>query len=109
MSNLVVNRDCSCVNMDQNVLPRILEQITNCKDAIAQEYLMEIIVQVLSSCRGVNWPFMWICVSPLEKLGLHLAHKGSGCVVIWCGGRGDGDVRLGVLRSVVLRAGGGAI
>ena len=48
MSNLVVNRDCSCVNMDQNVLPRILEQITNCKDAIAQEYLMEIIVQVLS-------------------------------------------------------------
>lgn len=32
-----------------NVLPRILEQITNCKDAIAQEYLMEIIVQVFPS------------------------------------------------------------
>ena len=38
----------------QNVLPRILEQITNCKDAIAQEYLMEIIGQVLTPGRRVH-------------------------------------------------------
>eukprot|EP00457_Paulinella_chromatophora_P001420 gb/GEZN01001422.1/.p1 GENE.gb/GEZN01001422.1/~~gb/GEZN01001422.1/.p1 ORF type:complete len:813 (-),score=157.46 gb/GEZN01001422.1/:626-2872(-) len=30
------------------VLPRILEQIINCKDQIAQEYLMEIVIQVFS-------------------------------------------------------------
>jgi len=28
------------------VLPRVLEQITNCKDAIAQEYLMDCVIQV---------------------------------------------------------------
>eukprot|EP01047_Picozoa_sp_COSAG01_P035915 COSAG01_NODE_2781_length_7087_cov_36.916428_2_plen_462_part_00 len=28
------------------VLPRVLEQVVNCKDPIAQEYLMEIIIQV---------------------------------------------------------------
>lgn len=28
------------------VLPRVLEQIVNCKDVIAQEYLMEIVIQV---------------------------------------------------------------
>jgi vacuolar protein sorting-associated protein 35 len=28
------------------VLPRILEQIVNCKDTIAQEYLMEVVIQV---------------------------------------------------------------
>ena len=30
----------------RKVLPRILEQVVNCKDAIAQEYLMGIIIQV---------------------------------------------------------------
>lgn len=28
------------------VLPRLLEQIVNCKDAIAQEYLMDVVIQV---------------------------------------------------------------
>ena len=28
------------------VLPRILEQIINCKDVLAQEYLMDIVIQV---------------------------------------------------------------
>lgn len=28
------------------VLPRVLEQIVNCKDALAQEYLMDIVIQV---------------------------------------------------------------
>lgn len=30
------------------VLPRILEQVVNCKDTIAQEYLMEVVIQVFS-------------------------------------------------------------
>jgi hypothetical protein len=29
-----------------NILPRILEQVTNCKDTIAQSYLMDCIIQV---------------------------------------------------------------
>lgn len=30
----------------QTILPAILEQVINCKDVIAQEYLMEVIIQV---------------------------------------------------------------
>ena len=30
----------------ETVLPRVLEQIVNCKDSIAQEYLMDCIIQV---------------------------------------------------------------
>ena len=30
----------------ENILPRILEQVANCKDTIAQSYLMECIIQV---------------------------------------------------------------
>lgn len=30
----------------QIVLPGILEQVVNCRDALAQEYLMECIIQV---------------------------------------------------------------
>ena len=30
----------------QNVLPGVLEQVVSCRDAIAQEYLMECIIQV---------------------------------------------------------------
>ena len=29
-----------------NILPAILEQVVNCKDVIAQEYLMEVVIQV---------------------------------------------------------------
>lgn len=32
----------------QLVLPGILEQVVSCRDAIAQEYLMECIIQVRS-------------------------------------------------------------
>jgi vacuolar protein sorting-associated protein 35 len=28
------------------ILPGILEQVVNCKDVIAQEYLMEVVIQV---------------------------------------------------------------
>ena len=30
----------------QDVLPTVLEQVIKCRDAIAQEYLMECIIQV---------------------------------------------------------------
>jgi vacuolar protein sorting-associated protein 35 len=30
----------------QSVLPAVLEQVVNCKDPIAQEYLMECVIQV---------------------------------------------------------------
>ena len=30
----------------QTILPSILEQVVNCKDMIAQEYLMEVVIQV---------------------------------------------------------------
>ena len=28
------------------ILPSILEQVVNCKDVVAQEYLMEVVIQV---------------------------------------------------------------
>lgn len=31
----------------KTILPSILEQVVNCKDVIAQEYLMEVVIQVL--------------------------------------------------------------
>lgn len=35
------------------ILPSILEQVVNCKDVVAQEYLMEVVIQV-SSRDGLN-------------------------------------------------------
>jgi vacuolar protein sorting-associated protein 35 len=32
----------------QTILPSILEQVVNCKDVIAQEYLMEVVIQVFT-------------------------------------------------------------
>lgn len=32
------------------ILPSILEQVVNCKDVIAQEYLMEVVIQVRPAC-----------------------------------------------------------
>ncbi|GJJ13833.1 hypothetical protein Clacol_008090 [Clathrus columnatus] len=32
----------------KNILPSILEQVVNCKDVIAQEYLMEVVIQVFT-------------------------------------------------------------
>lgn len=48
-TNLVRLSQMSGVTLDiykETVLPRVLEQIVNCKDAIAQEYLMDCIIQV---------------------------------------------------------------
>ena len=41
----------------QCVLPGVLEQVVNCKDPIAQEYLMECVIQVramLCVCKSVR-------------------------------------------------------
>ena len=48
-TNLVRLSQLECINVDlysSIVLPRILEQVVNCNDEIAQEYLMECIIQV---------------------------------------------------------------
>ena len=37
--------DCICCCV-QDVLPTVLEQVIKCRDPIAQEYLMECIIQV---------------------------------------------------------------
>ncbi|RUS77064.1 hypothetical protein EGW08_015176 [Elysia chlorotica] len=48
-TNLVRLSQLECIDIDkfkQSVLPGVLEQVVNCKDAIAQEYLMECVIQV---------------------------------------------------------------
>ena len=43
------------------VLPGILEQVVSCRDAIAQEYLMECIIQVTDSCICNLGRLYWSC------------------------------------------------
>lgn len=48
-TNLVRLSQLDGVDLDlyqRIILPSILEQVVNCKDVIAQEYLMEVIIQV---------------------------------------------------------------
>jgi len=48
-TNLVRLSQLDGVDMDmyqKTILPSILEQVVNCKDVIAQEYLMEVVIQV---------------------------------------------------------------
>lgn len=48
-TNLVRLSSLDGVDLDmyqRNILPSILEQVVNCKDVIAQEYLMEVVIQV---------------------------------------------------------------
>ncbi|XP_046375462.1 vacuolar protein sorting-associated protein 35-like isoform X3 [Haliotis cracherodii] len=48
-TNLVRLSQLECIHVDKykkHVLPGVLEQIVNCRDPIAQEYLMECIIQV---------------------------------------------------------------
>ncbi|CAF1436904.1 unnamed protein product [Adineta steineri] len=48
-TNLVRLSELECVNVERYktiVLPKIMEQVVSCRDAIAQEYLMECIIQV---------------------------------------------------------------
>lgn len=51
-TNLVRLSQLDGVDLDmyqQTILPSILEQVVNCKDVIAQEYLMEVVIQVRCS------------------------------------------------------------
>jgi vacuolar protein sorting-associated protein 35 len=48
-TNLVRLSQLDGLNMDMytnSIMPAILEQVVNCKDVIAQEYLMEVVIQV---------------------------------------------------------------
>ena len=48
-TNLVRLSQLDGVDLDlyqKIILPGILEQVVNCKDVIAQEYLMEVVIQV---------------------------------------------------------------
>ncbi|KAG8980094.1 Vacuolar protein sorting-associated protein 35, partial [Tulasnella sp. 427] len=50
-TNLVRLSQLDGVDLDmysRNILPSILEQVVNCKDVIAQEYLMEVVIQVFT-------------------------------------------------------------
>ena len=47
----------------RTILPRVLEQVINCKDVIAQEYLMEVIIQVFPDDFHIHTlgPFLSAC------------------------------------------------
>src|ERR1700734_2851945 len=48
-TNLVRLSQLDGVDLDmyqKTILPSVLEQVVNCKDVIAQEYLMEVVIQV---------------------------------------------------------------
>lgn len=48
-TNLVRLSQLEGVDLDlyrRTILPSVLEQVVNCKDVIAQEYLMEVVIQV---------------------------------------------------------------
>jgi vacuolar protein sorting-associated protein 35 len=48
-TNLVRLSQLDGVDLDMYqriILPSVLEQVVNCKDVIAQEYLMEVVIQV---------------------------------------------------------------
>lgn len=52
-TNLVRLSQLDGVDLDmytKNILPSILEQVVNCKDVIAQEYLMEVVIQASLLC-----------------------------------------------------------
>lgn len=48
-TNLVRLSQLEGVDLDmyqEHILPNILQQVVSCKDVIAQEYLMEVVIQV---------------------------------------------------------------
>jgi len=48
-----------------NILPSILEQVVNCKDVIAQDYLMEVVIQVFTDDFHLHTlgPFLSACAN----------------------------------------------
>jgi vacuolar protein sorting-associated protein 35 len=66
-TNLVRLSQLDGVDLDmyqRTILPSVLEQVVNCKDVIAQEYLMEVVIQV---CCDVYFTVSWYSYLP----GLH--------------------------------------
>jgi vacuolar protein sorting-associated protein 35 len=66
-TNLVRLSQLDGVDLDmyqRTILPSVLEQVVNCKDVIAQEYLMEVVIQV---CCDVYFTVSWCSYLP----GLH--------------------------------------
>ena len=58
-TNLVRLSQLDGVDLDlyrRIILPSILEQVVSCKDAIAQEYLMEVVIQVCHSTNFIGRP-----------------------------------------------------
>lgn len=67
-TNLVRLSQLEGVDLDmyqRTILPSILEQVVNCKDVIAQEYLMEVVIQVR------KYLFLCIVSPPIAFPGFH--------------------------------------
>jgi vacuolar protein sorting-associated protein 35 len=67
-TNLVRLSQLEGVDLDmytQTILPSILEQVVNCKDVIAQEYLMEVVIQVFTDDFHLHTlgPFLSACAN----------------------------------------------
>lgn len=67
-TNLVRLSQLDGVDLDMyrsNILPSILEQVVNCKDVIAQEYLMEVVIQVFTDDFHLHTlgPFLSTCAN----------------------------------------------
>jgi vacuolar protein sorting-associated protein 35 len=67
-TNLVRLSQLEGVDLDmyrRNILPSILEQVVNCKDVIAQEYLMEVVIQVFTDDFHLHTlgPFLSTCAN----------------------------------------------
>ena len=67
-TNLVRLSQLEGVDLDmycQTILPSILEQVVNCKDVIAQEYLMEVVIQVFTDDFHLHTlgPFLGACAN----------------------------------------------
>ncbi|KAK0555896.1 retromer complex subunit Vps35 [Tilletia horrida] len=74
-TNLVRLSQLEGVDLDmyrRNILPSILEQVVNCKDVIAQEYLMEVVIQVFPDefhLRTLG-PFLSACAQLHPKVNI---------------------------------------
>ena len=67
-TNLVRLSQMEGVDLDmyrKDILPSVLEQVVNCKDVIAQEYLMEVVIQVFTDDFHLHTlgPFLSACAN----------------------------------------------
>ncbi|CAF3893498.1 unnamed protein product [Rotaria sordida] len=94
-TNLVRLSELECVNVERYktiVLPKIMEQVVSCRDSIAQEYLMECIIQVfpdeyhlntlnefLKACRELSASvnIRNILISLIDRLTAYSTRDGS--------------------------------